>query len=74
MFQISRDRQLPDGDQMRIFIILEMVVSVKVGCLRSSVGKQPSDQCLHAQMPDVSYSGVISGPQTLNGGDNDDES
>ena len=35
-----------------------MEVSLKVGCLPSTVGKQPSDPCLHARMPDVCDVGV----------------
>ena len=32
-----------------------MEVSLKVGCIPSAVGKQPSDLSLHAWMPEVSY-------------------
>ena len=45
---IPMDRQHPDGD----WIILQMEVSLKVGCLPSAFGKQPSDPCLPARMLD----------------------
>ena len=38
----------------------------------SALGKQPSDLCLDAQMPDLSYLRVMSGSRTLNDGDDDD--
>ena len=57
-----------------------MEVSPKVGCLpvSSVVGKRPSDPCLHARMPDVSYLCVVSGGggggTWTSNGDDDDES
>ena len=50
-----------------------MKVSLKVGCLLSAVGKQTSDPCLHAQMPEISYLCVMSKSWTLNGGDDDND-
>ena len=54
-------------------IILKIEASLMVQCLPSTVGKQVSSPCLHAQIPDVSYLCVMSGSRTLNGDDDDDD-
>ena len=46
-------------------------MSLKVGCLPSDVGKQPSNPGLHAPMHDISYLCVMSWSRMLNGDDDD---
>ena len=46
-----------------------MEVSLRVGCLPSAVGKQPTDPCLDVRMTELSYLGVMLWSLLLNDDD-----
>ena len=50
-----------------------MEVSIKVCCLPSAVGKNPSNSCLHTRIPGNSYLCEMSGSRTINSDDDDDD-